>query len=87
MYFYKQIKFATANGAVGGITYNCPSIGNIKFTVLLSSAEDTIRDMISNMKNKDILWLICNGKKVTVTTEVGRYQDYWVNHYKEPLLV
>lgn len=55
MYFYKQTKFATANGAVGGIICNCPSIGNKKFTVLLISAEDTVRDMISNMKNKDIL--------------------------------
>ena len=44
MYFYKQTKFATANGAVGGIICNCPSIGNKKFTVLLISAEDTVRD-------------------------------------------
>lgn len=55
MYFYKQTKFAAANGAVGGITYNCPSIGNKKFTMLLISTEDTVRGVISNMTNKGML--------------------------------
>lgn len=53
--------------------------------MVLNGAENAVRDMIGNME--DVSCLICNGRQMIVATEVGSYQDSWVNHYLKPLIV
>lgn len=53
--------------------------------MVLNGAENAVRDMIGNME--DVSCLICNGRQMIVATEAGSYQDSWVNHYLETLIV
>ncbi|KAM4873589.1 E3 ubiquitin-protein ligase RNF133 [Thomomys bottae] len=79
--FTQKIKVATQKGASGVIVYNFPGTGNQIFPMFHKAFEDTVVVMIGNLKGMEILHLIQEGVRVTVTVEVGRKHIIWLNHY------
>ncbi|XP_042551912.1 E3 ubiquitin-protein ligase RNF133 [Dipodomys spectabilis] len=79
--FTQKIKVATEKGASGVIIYNFPGTGNQIFPMFHKTFEDTVVVMIGNLKGMEILHLIQEGVRVTVTVEVGRKHIIWLNHY------
>lgn len=56
--FTSKIKCAASVGAIGAITYQCPSVGNEAFPMICISAEDTVTAAVCSLEDKGVLCLI-----------------------------